>query len=98
MLRINCTFTENFKPLFHDQKIYDLYDVKFDFKIESGVSSNTSIINADKYKGKNVDKEAQKVKPEELDLETMTPPSQKKMATGGLALRGYGRAYMKGKK
>ena len=45
-----------------------------------------------------MDKEAQKVKPEELDLETMTPPSQKKMATGGLALRGYGRAYMKGKK
>jgi hypothetical protein len=55
-------------------------------------------VKTGKYKGKNVDKEAQKVKPEELDLETMTPPSQKKMATGGLALRGYGRAYMKGKK
>ena len=55
-------------------------------------------VKTGKYKGKNVDKEAQKVKPEELYLETMTPPSQKKMATGGLALRGYGRAYMKGKK
>ena len=62
MLRINCTFTENFQPLFHDQKIYELYDVKFDFKIEGGVSSNTSIINADKYKDKNINYVLNKIK------------------------------------
>jgi len=50
----------------------------------------------DKY-GKITDTN-KKVKNSELDLETMDPPSQKKMAYGGLALRGYGRAYMKGKK
>jgi len=55
-------------------------------------------IKTGKYKGKNVDKEAQKVKPGELDLETMTPPSQKKMASGGIALRGFGRAFRKGGK
>jgi hypothetical protein len=47
----------------------------------------------DKY-GKITDTN-KKVKNSELDLETMNPPSQKKMACGGLALRGYGRAYMK---
>ena len=57
-----------------------------------------NFVKTGKYKGKNVDKEASKVKKSELDLETMTPPSQKKMAKGGLALRGYGRAYMKGRK
>ena len=57
-----------------------------------------NFVKTGKYKGKNVDKEASKVKKSELDLETMTPPSQKKMAKGGLALRGYGRAYMKGGK
>jgi hypothetical protein len=55
-------------------------------------------VKTGKYKGKNVDKEAQKVKPGELDLETMTPPSQKKMAGGGIALRGFGRAFRKGGK
>ena len=49
-----------------------------------------------KYKGKNIDKEAGKVKKSELDLETMKSPSKKKMAKGGLAIKGYGRAYMKG--
>ena len=57
-----------------------------------------NFVKTGKYKGKNVDKEASKVKKSELELETMTPPSQKKMAKGGLALRGYGRAYMKGRK
>ena len=49
-----------------------------------------------KYKGKDIDKEAGKVKKSELDLETMKSPSKKKMAKGGLAIKGYGRAYMKG--
>jgi len=53
-----------------------------------------------KYKDKTgkITDTNKKIKKSELDLETMTPPSQKKMANGGLALRGYGRAYMKGKK
>ena len=53
-----------------------------------------------KYKDKTgkITDTNKKVKNSELDLETMTPPSQKKMAHGGPALRGYGRAYMKGKK
>ena len=55
-------------------------------------------VKTGKYKGKDLEKEVNKLNPKELDLETMTPPSQKKMAKGGLALRGYGRAYMKGKK
>ena len=53
-------------------------------------------VKTGKYKGKNIDKEAGKVKKSELDLETMKPPSNKKMAKGGLAIKGYGRAYMKG--
>ena len=55
-------------------------------------------VKTGKYKGKNIDKEAGKVKKSELDLETMVPPSQKKMTRGGLALRGYGKAYMKGRR
>tara|TARA_R110002153_G_scaffold26595_1_gene83235 strand:- start:226 stop:480 length:255 start_codon:yes stop_codon:yes gene_type:complete len=51
-----------------------------------------------KYKGKDIDKEASKIKKNELDLETMSSPSKKKMARGGLAKKGYGRAYMKGGK
>ena len=57
-----------------------------------------NFVKTGKYKGKNIDKEAGKVKKSELDLETMVPPSQKKMTRGGLALRGYGKAYMKGRK
>ena len=34
----------------------------------------------------------------ELDLETMTPPTKTKMAGGGIALRGFGRAFRKGGK
>jgi hypothetical protein len=55
-------------------------------------------IKTGKYRGKNVDKEVQKVKPGELDLETMTPPTKTKMAGGGIALRGFGRAFRKGGK
>ena len=62
------------------------------------VKTFMDFVKTGKYKGKNIDKEAGKVKKSELDLETMAPPSKKKMATRGLALRGYGRAYMKGKK
>ena len=62
------------------------------------VKTFMDFVKTGKYKGKNIDKEAGKIKKSELDLETMAPPSKKKMATGGLALRGYGRAYMKGKK
>ena len=36
---------------------------------------------------KNIDKEVQKLKPEELDLETMIPPTKTKMAEGGQVLR-----------
>jgi hypothetical protein len=51
-----------------------------------------------KYKGKDLEKEVYKVKKGDLDLETMKPPSKSKMAKGGLALKGYGKAYMKGGK
>ena len=44
-------------------------------------------VKTGKYKGKNVDKEASKVKKSELDLETMTPPTKTKMAYGGQVLR-----------
>ena len=59
-----------------------------------------NFVKTGKYKDKTgkVTDTNKKIKKNELDLETMTPPSQKKMAKGGLALRGYGRAYMKGRK
>ena len=55
-------------------------------------------VKTGKYKDKTgkITDTNKKVKKSELDLETMKSPSKKKMAKGGLAIKGYGRAYMKG--
>jgi len=73
-------------------------------KVTKKVKDFMDFVKTGKYKDsktgkiKNIDKEVQKVKPGELDLETMTPPTKTKMAGGGIALRGFGRAFRKGGK
>ena len=79
--------------IYSDKNDKKEYTPKQFYKLEK---ENSDGKYKDKY-GKITDTN-KKVKNSELDLETMAPPSQKKMANGGLALRGYGRAYMKGKK
>jgi|TARA_A100001391_G_scaffold801_2_gene1197 hypothetical protein len=62
------------------------------------VKNFLNFIKTGKYKGKDLEKEVNKLNPKELDLETMPTPSQKKMKKGGIAKRGFGKAYMKGKR
>ena len=61
-LKINCIFTDKFETLFNDQKIDDLYDVNYDFKLKSSKSSNSSIMNAHKNKDKKIDYILHKIK------------------------------------
>ena len=62
------------------------------------VKNFLNFIKTGKYKGKDLEKEVNKLNPKELDLETMPTPSHKKMKKGGIAKRGFGKAYMKGKR
>jgi len=61
-IKINCLFTDKFEILFDDQKINELYDVKYGFELVSAKSSNTSIVNLHKNINENVKYVLNKIK------------------------------------
>jgi len=52
-IKINCVFTDKFEVLFNNQKIDELYNVNYDFKLRSSKSSSLSVNNAAENVNKN---------------------------------------------